>query len=231
MLDNHAQISKTHIDSVYLSQCRALTTSVGDERYAGMEERKRKRMISNRDSARRSRMRKQKVVEDLSNEITRLRCQNNDIVKKIDKAREGYMAVSTQNSVLSSQAEELTERLRSLISVVESVGCNLDIDDGPGALFQPWHPLNVQHPCRISQNETRVGGHRIGYNTISNNPTSLYPLIVQGPCWTLDWIAQVLVGGHWIGLPRRVGGHWIGFDTFSNDPIYLMPSNLNGITT
>ncbi|PSS28863.1 BZIP transcription factor [Actinidia chinensis var. chinensis] len=116
------------------------TTSVGDERYAGMEERKRKRMISNRDSARRSRIRKQKVVEDLSNEITRLRCQNNGIVKKIEEAREGYMAVSAQNSVLRSQAEELTERLRSLISVVESVGCNLDIDDGPGALFKPWHP-------------------------------------------------------------------------------------------
>ncbi|XP_057493614.1 bZIP transcription factor 53-like [Actinidia eriantha] len=101
-----------------------------------MEERKRKRMIFNRDSAR-----KQKVVEDLSNEITRLRCQNNGIVKKIEEAREGYMAVSAQNSVLRAQAKELTERLRSLISAVESVGCNLDIDDGPGALFQPWHLL------------------------------------------------------------------------------------------
>ena len=101
-------------------------------------------------------MRKQKVVEDLSNEITRLQCQNNSIVAMIEETREGYMVVSAQNNVLRAHAEELTERLRSLVGVVESVGCNLDIDDGPGASLEPWHlpcPPGPPQPVLASFNQ------------------------------------------------------------------------------
>ncbi|KAE9446680.1 hypothetical protein C3L33_21447, partial [Rhododendron williamsianum] len=61
-------------------------TSADELRYTGMDERRRKRLISNRDSARRSRMRKQKTMEDFANAVTRLKSENNGLVGKIDKA-------------------------------------------------------------------------------------------------------------------------------------------------
>ncbi|GMP39981.1 hypothetical protein CsSME_00010612 [Camellia sinensis var. sinensis] len=113
------------------------TTSIGDQRYEGMDERKRKRMISNRESAKRSRMRKQKIVEDLRNEVSRIQCENNEIVGQIDETSMGYMVFLTQNNVLRAQLEELTERYRSWISLLKITGLNLEILDIPDPLLKP----------------------------------------------------------------------------------------------
>ncbi|KAJ8439728.1 LOW QUALITY PROTEIN: hypothetical protein Cgig2_009552 [Carnegiea gigantea] len=48
-----------------------------------MDERKRRRMISNRESARRSRMRKQRHLENLRNQMNRLKTQNREWVNRL----------------------------------------------------------------------------------------------------------------------------------------------------
>ncbi|XP_010521441.1 PREDICTED: bZIP transcription factor 53-like isoform X3 [Tarenaya hassleriana] len=126
-----------------------------DPRYATItDERKRKRMISNRESARRSRMRKQKQLEDLSNEATTLKNENSKVSEQIGAATRRYTDMEAQNNVLRAQASELTDRLRSLNSVLEMVeemsGMALDIPEIPESMQNPWQIACPAQPIMAS---------------------------------------------------------------------------------
>ncbi|KAD3068707.1 hypothetical protein E3N88_36587 [Mikania micrantha] len=88
------------------------------QQYANIDERKRKRMISNRESARRSRAKKQQRLDELLCEISRLQNDNNTIMKKIDEATQVFVNAESQNNVLRAQLTELTDRLHSLNSPI-----------------------------------------------------------------------------------------------------------------
>ncbi|XP_071691807.1 bZIP transcription factor 44-like [Rutidosis leptorrhynchoides] len=83
-----------------------------------MNERKRKRMISNRESARRSRMRKQQRVDELTCEVSQLRNKNNQIMSNISVTTQHYMSVEAENCVLRAQVAELSNRLQSLNEIM-----------------------------------------------------------------------------------------------------------------
>ncbi|XP_022155257.1 bZIP transcription factor 53 [Momordica charantia] len=106
------------------------------------DERKRKRMQSNRESARRSRMRKQKQLEDLASEVGRLEIANNQLLQSISAKEQAFIQVDNMNNVLRAQAMELTDRLRSLNSVLHIVeevsGLAMDIPEIPDPLLKPW---------------------------------------------------------------------------------------------
>ncbi|CAO2818727.1 unnamed protein product [Amaranthus hypochondriacus] len=122
--------------------------SDSDPRYANMDERKRKRMISNRESARRSRMKKQQHLDELIKEATQLKSQNVEISKKIDAVSQLYIGFQSENNVLKAQIMELTDRLRSLNSVLQFMqdtsGFAMDIPEIPATLLEPW-----QLPCAV----------------------------------------------------------------------------------
>ncbi|XP_010468957.1 PREDICTED: bZIP transcription factor 53 [Camelina sativa] len=129
--------------------------SDNDPRYASVtDERKRKRMISNRESARRSRMRKQKQLGDLINEVTVLKNDNAKIAEQVDEASKKYVEMESKNNVLRAQASELTDRLRSLNSVLEMVeeisGQALDIPEIPESMLNPWQMPCPMQPIRSS---------------------------------------------------------------------------------
>jgi FtsZ-binding cell division protein ZapB len=138
ILSKNLEIVKTKISA----RQAASSGSDSDPRYANVDERKRKRMISNRDSARRSRMRKQKQMEDLVNEVSKLQNENNQLMQGINVAQQRYMEMESANNVLRAQAVELTERLRSLNSVLQIVedvsGLSVEIPEIPDPLFKPW---------------------------------------------------------------------------------------------
>ncbi|KAL2540432.1 basic region/leucine zipper motif 53 [Abeliophyllum distichum] len=119
-----------------------------DQRYAVYDERKRKRMISNRESARRSRMRKQQHLDEMIGQASQLENENNLLSQKINDSTQLYLGVASDNNVLRAQLAELTDRLRSLNSVLEIVsevsGLVVDIPDIPDTLLEPW-----QLPCPI----------------------------------------------------------------------------------
>lgn len=101
------------------------TSLVSDEdprATAIMDPRKRKRMISNRDSARRSRMRKQKRLDDLAAEAGQLAEENQRVRTSLKVVVEGYVRVEYDNSVLRTQMEELGQRLKSLEEIVRVLG-------------------------------------------------------------------------------------------------------------
>lgn len=84
-----------------------------------MDQRKRKRMISNRESARRSRMRKQKHLDDLMAQVAQLRKENNQIITSMNVTTQQYLNVEAENSVLRAQVAELSHRLQSLNEIIE----------------------------------------------------------------------------------------------------------------
>lgn len=123
-------------------------TSSGSDRdqYMMIDERKKRRMLSNRESARRSRMRKQQQLENLVNQTSQLQKQNAEIMHQINAITQLYLKHESENNVLRAQIMELTDTLRSLNSILELAeevsGLAVDIPEIPGNLLEPW-----QLPC------------------------------------------------------------------------------------
>jgi len=86
-----------------------------------MDQRKRKRMQSNRESARRSRMRKQKQVDDLMTFVAQIRKDNNQIMTTINLTTQHYINVEAENSILRAQVMELRQRLDSLNEILNYI--------------------------------------------------------------------------------------------------------------
>ncbi|XP_019168656.1 PREDICTED: bZIP transcription factor 53-like [Ipomoea nil] len=115
--------------------------SENDQRYAGIDEKKRKRMISNRESARRSRMKKQKRVEELTLEVGRLQAANSAIVGRIDDISKKYEVMAIEKSVLKAQEVELSERLKYLNDVMKNTGVGDSGNAAADPLMTPWQIL------------------------------------------------------------------------------------------
>jgi bZIP transcription factor len=79
-----------------------------------MKQRKQKRMLSNRESARRSRLRKQKHLDDLTAQVDQIKKENGQIMRALNMTTQSYFAVEAENSVLRTQHLELSNRLQSL---------------------------------------------------------------------------------------------------------------------
>ncbi|XP_068663075.1 bZIP transcription factor 53-like [Aristolochia californica] len=126
---------------------QALVASGSDEDSLQlMDQRKKRRMLSNRESARRSRMKKQQHLDDLINQAAKLKNENSETLSRVNVATHHFMKVDAENTVLRTQVMELTERLQSLNSVLrfmeEISGLAMDIPEIPDPLLKPW-----QLPC------------------------------------------------------------------------------------
>ncbi|KAF8010077.1 hypothetical protein BT93_J0901 [Corymbia citriodora subsp. variegata] len=97
-----------------------------------INERRQRRMISNRESARRSRMRKQKHLDELWSQVVWLRHENHQLVDKLNQVSEDHDRAVQENVQLKEEASELRQmltdmRLGSPISVLgdlDEVQCN-----------------------------------------------------------------------------------------------------------
>jgi hypothetical protein len=114
----------------------------------GSDDRKRKRMQSNRDSARRSRMKKQLHLDTLISEAACLKTDSADMEAKINLTTQQYVMVEKENQVLRARHAELAERLHSLNSILriyeEFMGVSMDIPDMPDS-----HPVPVMKPWQL----------------------------------------------------------------------------------
>ncbi|KAK1414442.1 hypothetical protein QVD17_30186 [Tagetes erecta] len=101
-----------------------------------IDQRKEKRMISNRESARRSRQRKQKHLDDLATQVSQLKKKNDMMITDVNITTQGYMSVEMENRVLRAQAAELSRRLQSLNDIIDFM-C-LSVDDGCGFVEEQY---------------------------------------------------------------------------------------------
>ncbi|KAK4429303.1 bZIP transcription factor 44 [Sesamum alatum] len=135
-----------------------------------MDQRKRKRMQSNRESARRSRLRKQKHLDDLMAQVAQLRKENGQILSSINVTTQHYVNVEAENSVLRAQMMELTQRLQSLNEILNYINssssatavgggsCMFEAEEfqhqgfGDSLLNNPWNNMMglSQHPIMAS---------------------------------------------------------------------------------
>lgn len=102
-----------------------------------MDQRKRKRMISNRESARRSRMRKQKHLDDLVSQVSKLRKENQEILTSVNITTQKYLSVEAENSVLRAQMGELSNRLESLNEIVGALNSSNGVFGASNAFVEP----------------------------------------------------------------------------------------------
>ncbi|KAK1430781.1 hypothetical protein QVD17_13781 [Tagetes erecta] len=77
-----------------------------------MDDKKHKRMASNRESARRSRKRKQEHLTDLEEQVALMRAQYSDLFKQLTNASHQFKDASTNNLVLKSQVIALRANVK-----------------------------------------------------------------------------------------------------------------------
>uniref|UniRef100_A0A7C8YS22 BZIP domain-containing protein n=1 Tax=Opuntia streptacantha TaxID=393608 RepID=A0A7C8YS22_OPUST len=79
-----------------------------------INERKQRRMISNRESARRSRMRKQRHLDELWSQVIWLRNENQQLIDKLNHFTESHDRVLQENVQLKEEASELRQMLTDM---------------------------------------------------------------------------------------------------------------------
>ncbi|KAK4417544.1 Basic leucine zipper 43 [Sesamum alatum] len=91
------------------------TSDEADEQQLSIiNERKQRRMISNRESARRSRMRKQKHLDELWSQVVWLRNENHQLIDKLNHVSERHDQVLQENAQLKEEASELRQMLTEM---------------------------------------------------------------------------------------------------------------------
>ncbi|KAE9590295.1 hypothetical protein Lal_00028001 [Lupinus albus] len=92
------------------------TSDEADEQNMSLiiNERKHRRMISNRESARRSRMRKQKQLDELWSQVMWLRNENHQVLDKLNHLLECHDQALQENAKLKEQTSELHQMIRDM---------------------------------------------------------------------------------------------------------------------
>jgi septal ring factor EnvC (AmiA/AmiB activator) len=110
------------------------------------DERKRKRALSNRESARRSRARKQQRLEQLVAEAARLQAENARALARIAAFEAELARVDGRNAVLRARHAELAAGLQALTGVLEVFQMAGERVDIPDPLLRPWQSPFPIHP-------------------------------------------------------------------------------------
>lgn len=150
-----------------------------------MDQRKRKRMQSNRESARRSRMRKQKHLDDLMAQVVQLRKENNEILSSITTTNQRYLTVEADNSILRAQAVELTQRYQSVNAIL-----NISHNNGLFQTDQDFHSMTTVDPFINSMNNYLYHNH-----PIMASSADIFPYGSSSSscwCWILKMTSSIL---------------------------------------
>ncbi|XP_054776126.1 basic leucine zipper 43-like [Prosopis cineraria] len=114
-------LGSTHHHHLLLSELNnnlvpsSSTSDEAEEKQTSMiDERKQRRMISNRESARRSRMRKQRHIDELWSQVVRLRTENHNLVHRLNHVSESHDRVLQENAKLREEASDLRQMVADL---------------------------------------------------------------------------------------------------------------------
>ncbi|KAL5739475.1 hypothetical protein ACOSP7_028365 [Xanthoceras sorbifolium] len=127
-----------HIKSSSMSSNNSATTTsdeAEEQQLSLINERKQRRMISNRESARRSRMRKQRHLDELWSQVVWLRNDNHQLLDKLNNVSESHDRLLNENTQLKEEATELRQMLADMqlngsyltLRDIEDIPCNTDL--------------------------------------------------------------------------------------------------------
>ncbi|CAL9167073.1 unnamed protein product [Musa hybrid cultivar] len=103
-----------------LMHCLSSSTAwdeAGGHQLSVAEERRKRRMISNRESARRSRMRKQKHFSELWTQVVHLRSANRQLLDELNRVMRERDRIMHENDQLRHEETELRKKLEGLPAV------------------------------------------------------------------------------------------------------------------
>ncbi|CAM8912346.1 unnamed protein product [Rhodiola kirilowii] len=121
-----------------------------------LDDRKLKRMKSNRESARRSRLRKQKRIENLKNEANQLNFRNRELSNRLRFVHQNGQMVRSENLMLRTEHSRLRHRLIELQNLL---------------IFRGIHQMNNHNNNNFSSNYFGNGG--FGETMMMNESTYL----------------------------------------------------------
>ncbi|PIA43892.1 hypothetical protein AQUCO_01800141v1 [Aquilegia coerulea] len=130
-----------------------------------------RRMVSNRESARRSRRRKQAHLVDLETQVDQLRVENGSLYKQFANANRQFGEAGTDNRVLKSDVEALRLKVKLAEDMVArgSLTCSLN------HLLQSYssssQPLNSHDLFQVSDVSPTLGvrGEQASYISVSDS--------------------------------------------------------------
>lgn len=129
---SHHQVQEITIPQSSCFSNNSTSDEADEHQLSLINERKQRRMISNRESARRSRMRKQKHLDELWSQVVWLRNENHQLIDKLNHVSESHEKVVQENVQLKEEASELRQMLSDLqlnspfssLRDLEDVPCN-----------------------------------------------------------------------------------------------------------
>ncbi|KAL2531745.1 basic leucine-zipper 5 [Abeliophyllum distichum] len=129
--------------------------TVSDKTYRSgdpIDERKRRRMISNRESARRSRMRKQKDLENLSNKVNRFKIGNRELMNRLRLVVYQDQILRRENDNLRWEDAVLRQRLRDArqVLLIRQLQQQLNSTAWPCNSFTSINEEHIPHQSLIS---------------------------------------------------------------------------------
>lgn len=112
-IHTHPQYQEMNMQSMYF-RSNSTSDEADEQQLSVINERKQRRMISNRESARRSRMRKQKHLDELWSQVVWLRNENHQLVDKLNKFSGTHDPVLQENAQLKQEVSELRQMVSEL---------------------------------------------------------------------------------------------------------------------
>nr|CAB3482765.1 unnamed protein product [Digitaria exilis] len=139
--------------------------SEGDmELQARMELKRKRRMESNRESAKRSRQRKQQHLDELNSQVEELRTTKQQLITALNITTQNYAAAEAQNSVLRTRMVELESRLSALRDIIINMDAN-----------------QVAHAATIRANPSTLIGTAANYDPFGTSAWNSRIQMVQQP--------------------------------------------------
>ncbi|KAL4309704.1 hypothetical protein GQ457_01G010750 [Hibiscus cannabinus] len=105
------------------------------------DERKQRRKVSNRESAKRSRWRKKRHLENLTDQVNQLNVENRQLKNRLSLVINQYHVVWLENERLRSESEALWAKLSDLYRTSAAMQCNQEILVGKDGGFDNSHLL------------------------------------------------------------------------------------------
>ncbi|CAM8941048.1 unnamed protein product [Rhodiola kirilowii] len=102
------------MESPYPISSLSSTPCSDEERQRSMDQKMKKRKLSNRESARRSRIRKQNHIEKLVDQVDQLKREQQQLKANLSLTRQLSMNIEAETSVIRAQMAELSYQLTSL---------------------------------------------------------------------------------------------------------------------
>ncbi|XP_062178746.1 bZIP transcription factor RISBZ5-like isoform X2 [Phragmites australis] len=122
--ENHALESESDSDSESLYDVEGGSC---ERRTKSKETKRIRRMVSNRESARRSRRRKQIQLAELESQVEQLKGENSTLFKQLSEANQQFTTAVTDNRILKSDVEALRVKVKMAEDMVarSAMSCGL----------------------------------------------------------------------------------------------------------